>query len=138
MNHDDRDLVAAFESLKTDPRSLPSVAQLTSSAARTHHRRRRMVRSVALVAVVVLPALMVYRSRAASPIDYERFTALTGIDLGDVTWKAPSDFLLDTPGDELLRTVPVIDIRIPIIPRDSVRPPDTNSTPALPRRSSHS
>jgi len=30
------------------------------------------------------------------------------IDLGAVAWSAPSDFLLETPGRDFLRTIPVI------------------------------
>ncbi len=138
MTGDDRDLIAAFESLKSDRQLFPSVADLTSNDARRRNRRRRMVRMAALVAMIATPLLLAYASRREPSIDYQKFTALTGLDLGEVTWRAPSDFLLDIPGDDLLSTVPLIHTRIPVILPDSLRLPDSNTTPAHQRRSSDS
>jgi hypothetical protein len=78
------------------------------------------------MAAVILAAAFVWRPRANSEPDFERFAALTGIDPGKVTWRAPSDFLLDVPGRDLLRKVPLIEIQVPNLPADSAGPPDSN------------
>lgn len=39
-------------------------------------------------------------------------TSVSGIDLSVIVWTAPTDFLLETPGRQLLRTVPVIDVDV--------------------------
>jgi hypothetical protein len=64
------------------------------------------------------------RARTHEAVDYEWFMAVTGIDLSEVTWEAPSDVLLDVPGRELLRTVPIIDVPRPAITPDSARSPN--------------
>jgi hypothetical protein len=92
---------------------------------RRRHRRRR---GALLVAAIVIPAFIAIRARSERVPDFERFTALTGLDPGEVTWHAPSDFLLDIPGRELLRTVPIIEIHAPLRV-DSVRTPDSSITP---------
>jgi len=126
---DDRDLMDAFQALGRARGTEPSFDQLASreglNAARWRQRRRR---AVLLAAIAVIPAFLVIRGRPDQALDYERFTTLTGIDLGEVTWEAPSDFLLDFPGRDLLRGVPLIAVRTPAVARDSVRSSDSNDT----------
>jgi hypothetical protein len=130
MSADDRDLQDAFRALGSSiPQAGPSFDELTSREAlhvtRWRHRRRR----AALLAVAVaVPAFLALRARSDGGLDYERFTALTGLDLGEVTWEAPSDFLLDVPGRDLLRTVPLIEIQAPSLAPDSARSSDSNVT----------
>src|SRR5687768_582727 len=128
--HDDRDLKGAFEALGSKvPATGPSFQQLTSREALNAARWRQRHRRIALLLVVAaIPAFLLIGARTDRALDYERFTALTGIDLNEVTWEAPSDFLLDFPGRELLRRVPIIEIQAPAIIRDTVRPPDSNDT----------
>ena len=127
--HDDRDLKDAFEALGRRVRATgPSFDEVASrerlNAARWRQRRHR----AALLAVaVVIPAFLVFRARTDHALDYDRFTALTGIDLSEVTWEAPSDFLLDFPGRDLLRRVPLIDVHTPTLAPDSVRSSDSNT-----------
>jgi hypothetical protein len=130
MNADDRELKAAFEALGSSVRATePSFHQLTSREALKAARWRQRRRQAALLAVVVaIPAFLALRARTDRALDYERFTALTGIDLGEVTWEAPSDFLLNFPGRELLRGVPLIEVRAPALAPDSVRSSDSNDT----------
>lgn len=124
---DDKALRAAFDSLRRDQRaSAPSFASLTAphalEARRWRHRRGR----IAIIAAAIIAVAFIWRPRANSEPDFERFAALTGIDPGQVTWRAPSDFLLDLPGQDLLRTVPHIEIQPPALPADSAGPPDSN------------
>ncbi len=133
-SHDEK-LRKAFDSLRRGNQvSVPSFASLTSPAAleaqRWRHRRRR----IAIAAAVILPAAFILRPRANNEPDFERFAALTGIDPGQVTWRAPSDFLLDVPGRDLLRRVPLFEIHAPTVAPDSARRPDSNA----PKRRSNS
>jgi hypothetical protein len=128
--HDDRDLKDAFEALGSNvPATEPSFQQLTSREALNAARWRQRHRRIALLLVVAaIPAFLVVSARTDRALDYERFTALTGIDLNEVTWEAPSDFLLDVPGRDLLRRVPLIEVHAPDFAPDSVRPPVSNDT----------
>lgn len=131
----DDDLRVAFNALNRDTASsAPSFASLTSATAMNGARRRHRNRRVAIVAAVILPVAFILRPRANDDPDFARFTALTGIDPGKVTWRAPSDFLLEVPGRDLLRRVPLIEIQAPASVPDSARPPDSNAT----KRRSHS
>ena len=132
----DAKLREAFDALShVAPAGAPSFASLTSPRAIQNWKRTRRRRSVALIVIALLlpTALIVRASRARGP-DFERFTALTGLDPGQVTWRAPSDFLLDIPGRDLLRTIPWTGVLSPTLPSDSPRA-DSSVTP---RRSSDS
>jgi hypothetical protein len=95
--------------------SAPTFAAVASPAglqgARLRYRTRR---ASLLVAVVVIPAVVIARARATATFDFERFSTLTGLDPGAVSWTAPSDFLLSLPSAELLQGVPTIDVRVPV------------------------
>ena len=128
--NEDRDLKDAFEALGRSVRMTePSFDQMTScetlNAARWRQRRHR---AVLLIIAVAVPSFLALRARSEDALDYKRFTALTGLDLGEVTWEAPSDFLLDVPGRDLLRRVPLIEVHAPAFTLDSVRPPVSNDT----------
>jgi hypothetical protein len=135
--HDDKNLRDAFGALRQETQaSAPSFASLTSATAmHTWRRRHRRRRGALVVAAIMIPTFIALRARSARGPDFERFTALTGLDPGEVTWRAPSDFLLDVPGRDLLRTIPLVDVLAPLVPGDSARPADSNVTP---RRSSDS
>jgi len=125
----DDDLRAAFKALRRDATTTgPSFATLTSPTAMNAGRRRHRRRRIALAVAVLLPVAFILRPRPSSEPDFERFMALTGIDLAEVSWRAPSDVLLDVPGRNLLRRVPLIDITAPPGFPDSVRQADTNQT----------
>ena len=128
--NDDRDLRDAFEALGSSVHAIgPSVDQLTArDALNTARWRRRRYRAALLAVAVAIPTVLILRGRPDHALDYERFTALTGIDLNEVTWEAPSDFLLDVPGRDLLRRVPLIEVHAPAFAPDSVRPPVSNDT----------
>jgi hypothetical protein len=126
----DVDLKVAFNALGGQlSKSVPPFDQLTSRDALNvaRWRRRRRLATMALMAVAV-PAFLIYRVSNAPALDYDRFTALTGLDLSEVTWEAPSDFLLEFPGRDLLRSVPLVDIQTPVIAPDTARSPDSNTS----------
>lgn len=130
----ERELRDAFGALHRDVQaSAPQFADLASAPALASARRRRRVGQAAVVMSILILVLVALPLRSSPGFDFERFTTLTGIDPGSVTWQAPSDFLLDVPGHDLLQAVPTVDVHIPSVPIDSVRPPDTNVSP---RRSS--
>lgn len=130
MNIDDRDLKEAFRALGSSAQAVESsFHEMTSrealAAARWRLRRRR---AALLAAAAAVPAFLLFRGQSDRALDYERFSALTGLDLNEVTWEAPSDFLLDVPGRDLLRTVPFIEIQAPSLAPDSARSSDSNVT----------
>lgn len=128
---DDTDLRQAFRALGDETQAnAPAFARLASpEALRAARRRHWRGRATFFAAAVVIPAFFILSTRSDETVDYARFTALTGIDLGEVTWEAPSDFLLEVPGRDMLRTVPLTDrIAIPTPPSDSARSHDTNAT----------
>ena len=126
----DDDLHRAFSALdRTMQASAPSFAELTNAAALKAARRGyRGRRTLLLLAAVIVPAFLVVHARSAQGFDFERFSALTGLDPGAVSWQAPSDFLLAIPGSDLLRTIPTIDVTVPAIPADRVRPRENRSS----------
>jgi hypothetical protein len=107
----DTDLREAFRTLGDEARqNAPPFSRLASTEALRARRQRRRWRRAAwaiVTAAIVIPSLLVLRVRTENALDYERFTARTGIDLGEVSWQAPSDFLFDVPTSDLLRTLPV-------------------------------
>jgi hypothetical protein len=127
--HDD-DLRPVFGALKRENESsVPSFASMTSVAAMQTWQRRRLRRRGAILATALfIPVALIALARRERVPDFERFTALTGLNLGEVTWTAPSDFLLDVPGRDLLRRVPLIEVQLPALTPDSARPSVSNTT----------
>jgi hypothetical protein len=114
---DDRDLRDRFEALRREDaeRGTPFPTTLGDARARRLHPPRRAILPVA-AAVVAAAALIFLITR------HHRQAA--AIDLASVRWHLPTDFLLQLPGDELLRTVPELGrVRYPgaHTPRDSDR-----------------
>jgi hypothetical protein len=128
-SHNDPDLWQAFQALGAQGRArVPSFQQLTSHEALTgaRWRRRRRLAALGLVAVAI-PAALTLRTRPDQALDYERFTALTGLDLGEVTWEAPSDFLLDFPGRDVLGALPVMETQAPALVPDNAGSSDSSN-----------
>lgn len=100
IEHDDRHLQGAFEALRRSAATgTPSFAATVAGArARRATTSGRRLLAVAAAVSVALVAVLFRRG------DRDGMTA--GIDLATVRWRAPTDFLLTLPGDELLRTVP--------------------------------
>jgi len=97
----DHDLGEQFHALRREDAAAAPPFYATLAAARAWHAtapRRRVLGLAAaaiLVAGVAVALLLARRDRRGVPID-----------LAAVRWKAPTDFLLALPGEELLRTVP--------------------------------
>lgn len=100
MTDDDRELRELFSRLKQEDRArVPSYRAPVARVA----PRWRPVAQLAAAAAIVLIALVLGRPDRTPPT-----MARDLVDLGSATWEAPTDFLLITPGSELLRSVPVL------------------------------
>jgi len=77
----------------------PAFAPLWSGRARAPHSKGLWYVAAACVLIVVV-AILLLRSEQ---------TSRNEVSMVDITeWKAPTDFLLETPGREILQTVPEI------------------------------
>ena len=97
---DDDALRDRFAVLRREEReSVPEFASLWRSRVRAPRGKVRWVVAAACV-LIVLAAVLRPRSGKRGP---------EGVPVASITeWRAPTDFLLETPGRELLRTVPEI------------------------------
>jgi hypothetical protein len=95
--HDDRDLGERFHALRReDAAGTPAFrATLTAALAGPHHRRSGGAAVATALALVALVLILTLRGRHRATVD------LAGVRL-----HTPTDFLLQVPGEELLRTVP--------------------------------
>src|SRR2546430_1221925 len=80
-------------------RWLPFAATIAAARARRTARPRRRALGLAAAVIVVLAVVVISLRRERDGVRLE-------IDLATVRWQAPTDFLLNLPGDELLRSVP--------------------------------
>jgi hypothetical protein len=100
MNGDDRDLRALFARLREEDRArVPSFRAPQPGQA----PKWGSVGRVAAAAAVILIALMLAWPNRRPPAVMRPV-----VDLSVVAWQSPTDFLLITPGSELLRTVPAV------------------------------
>ena len=100
MNDDDRELREVFQQLKEADRArTPSFRAPAMGAA---PRRRPMVRVALAAAIVGITVVL------ARPDQTPRTAAHQFVDLGAAAWRSPTDFLLNTPGSELLRSMPAV------------------------------
>lgn len=100
QEHDDGDLRIRFHELRDEvTESVPPFAVPRSPGIRPGIP----VWSLAAVGAAAGLALLLWSGVARTGQNQESV-----IDLGIVAWTAPSDFLLDTPGRGLLRTIPTI------------------------------
>src|SRR5438445_358202 len=74
--------------------------------AREARRRAALRRWLPLAALVLAAAVIVVVAVVVISLRRERDGVRLEIDLATVRWQAPTDFLLNLPGDELLRSVP--------------------------------
>jgi len=104
----DDDLRARFAALRREEEALaPEFALPVPRAAQDHRRSigKRIAFAASLVTVTAVVVLVLrFAAQKAHPEPGKPVASLT-------EWKAPTDFLLETPGRELLRTVPAIGVR---------------------------
>lgn len=121
MNDDDRSLRELFARLKQEDRGRIPSFRMPKGRART---RAVWVPRVAIAAAIALVAIVLARPDRPAP-------SVSVVDLGSVTWRSPTDFLLATPGSDLMRTVPAFgspDHWAPIeLRRPSAAPESTRS-----------
>ena len=121
MNDDDRRLRELFARLKHEDRT-----RIPAFRSPEHRVRSRSVwlPRVAFAAAVALVAIVLARPNRPSG-------NVSVVDLGAATWRSPTDFLLVTPGSDLMRTVPAVgspDYWAPIdLRRPSPAPESTRS-----------
>jgi hypothetical protein len=100
---DDTDLRRKFESLRRESgRRTPDFDQVLQRS-RPPDTSGRFALGVVAGVVVVVAAVAIVRvgDRPTRPSQSDRSAFI-------LAWKAPTDFLLQTPGEELLRTIPRI------------------------------
>ena len=120
MNDDDRSLRELFARLKHEDRARTPSFRTPERRVRT---RSAWVPRVAMAAAIVLVAIVLTRPDHPEP-------SVSVVDLGAATWRSPTDFLLVTPGSDLMRTVPAfgppdhwapVDLRRPSTAPESTR-----------------
>jgi hypothetical protein len=85
---------------------------------------------VAVAAAIVLIALLLARPDRTPPS-----MASQVVDLGTAAWQSPTDFLLITPGSEILRSVPAVGSPgdwTPIELQDPVSAPESTRSQRIP------
>lgn len=112
MNDDDRLLRELFARLKHEDRA-------RTPSFRTPVRRVK-TRSVWVPRVAIAAAIAVVAIVLVRPDHPSRNVPV--VDLGAATWRSPTDFLLVTPGSDLMRTVPAFGSPDPWVPVDPRRP----------------
>jgi hypothetical protein len=120
--NDDSQLRAYFASLRrAGDSATPSLERVIGRAARRSHDRGLKVAASVVFSVVTVVILWAWNPHRSPPLN------AAAPRLAD--WRAPTDFLLDTPGRELLHTIPVMG-RYP----SALGPfPPTRTTPPAPR-----
>ncbi len=97
----DRELRERFHTLRGDVgRGAPAFSATLSSLARLRRSRSGLRHSMAAIAAAASVGLVVFAVAHSGA----RRAPLVGLAV--VRWEGPTDFLLETPGAELLRTVP--------------------------------
>jgi hypothetical protein len=100
------DLRALFAHLKEEQRArTPSFHATVAAARRRRPRPRRALRVAAAAAAIVVISLAYQQREAAVRRERARAEVRHGLLAGS-RWATPTDFLLNTPGSRLLRTVP--------------------------------
>jgi hypothetical protein len=100
MSDDDRDLRDLFARLKSDERA--HIAPFRAPI------RRAMPRPLWAPRIAVAAAIALITLVLARPDHPRQDLAFELPDFRAATWRSPTDFLLVTPGSELMRTVPAV------------------------------
>jgi hypothetical protein len=102
----DREIGAMFARLKAEERrDAPSFQEVRARATRRHAARWTRVPVLATIAAAVallVIGTLVRQDRTRPDV------AFLDVDLRASTWSSPTDFLLTTPGSDLMRMVPAV------------------------------
>jgi len=131
--NDDRDLRESFDALRReDEGASPAFDPMWDRAARRDARRFMLTLRQALWAAAgvgfLAGATILYRAASPPPKTVNEEVARAFAE-----WRAPTDFLLRTPGREMLETVPRVGVDLPSGLSDGMRRKHSTVTP-LPRR----
>ena len=112
---DERGLRELFARQRADESAHTRSFAQTVAAARRRGRRVGARRTMWLVGAAAAAAIVV--ATVMVPGGTGEGTTRVTAELSSVRWRSPTDFLLETPGSELLRTTPRIvrleDMRLP-------------------------
>ena len=102
----DREIREMFARLKAEERrDVPSFQEVRARATRRHQPRSTRLTVLATVAAAIAFFVIGTLVRQDPP---HADVALLVVNLGATTWSAPTDFLLSTPGSDLMRMVPAV------------------------------
>jgi type VI protein secretion system component VasF len=107
MTGNDRDLRDSFAALRGEQEARAPEFVIPPRPVSKHGRRNASARLLAALACVaaMMAAVLWLRTPAKTP------RRTSDAPIASITnWKSPTNFLLDTPGRELLRTVPAIGV----------------------------
>ncbi len=106
--HDgDDDLRAWFDALRAEDRArAPAFDALLQNARAAGPRRRWLRLAVPLAAAAGLAALLIARTPDSADAVFREAVVAWSTDPALGAWRSPTDFLLDVPGSDLLRTTP--------------------------------
>jgi hypothetical protein len=93
------DFAETYDRARTDPTSRRQQTPGRDGRSARRHRLRTRSLVIGAAAAVVVAALWLGRARLFSPAEVTPEFA---------SWRAPTDVLLDTPGSELLGTMPAL------------------------------
>jgi hypothetical protein len=106
-NRNERDLRELFARLKEEDRArVPSFHTTVAALGRRRRPRPRWGLRVAAAAAVIATLTLAYELRQAAERRERARAELGHRVLARPGWAAPTDFLLNTPGSRLLRTIP--------------------------------
>ena len=110
MNREDHDIRDRFAALRQEEAAqAPEFEQLLRRAPLPRPEYPRILIAATLCLALSFAAILGLR-----PAFQRRHSAPGGTALSITAWTPPTDFLLDTPGSELLRTVPVIGVGLKV------------------------
>lgn len=100
----DRELRERFHALRREAGGgTPAFGSTVAALAGRRQRARRLRRWVSVIAASAATAIVLFVVRGPGGPDGKRAVL---VNLAARRWEAPTDFLLRTPGAELLRTIP--------------------------------
>lgn len=105
IERDDHDLTERFHALRREDAAAATPFRATLAAARARSaaapRRRRFVVAAATALAAGLALVLLFTRHQRPGI-----ASGNAMGLATVRWTAPTDFLLELPGERLLRSVP--------------------------------